>query len=376
MDDPSDILIVLSGAPLGTVGRLLLEGSAGDPRIQQVEQRALDRLERLEKPPALLLIQGGAEPPAFSHLLWTCFALWPSVQMVLFDEDEGAPGGLKTFFEQGGQTVLTEAMLAPDVWPDFINVQVRNQAQSLALAEYEVDQTQGAATQRRMMPGASLTTPYCRLSHQTKPCLTLSGDFIDYQVIDADRVLFCLADVSGHGSSSALVTVVLQEFLRGSLAGVTPADAVEPSELIQGLNQAICESAFDHYVTCVVGVIDGSTGLLSYVSAGHFPHPMLIQKGEISLLESSNLPLGLLNSSGYDAHQLTLVPDFRLVIVTDGVLEGLVNKTLVEREAQLLSFVEKDAGEADGWLSRFIGDSDERLADDASVLCIAGLRSR
>ncbi|MGB2035233.1 MAG: SpoIIE family protein phosphatase, partial [Pseudomonadales bacterium] len=88
------------------------------------------------------------------------------------------------------------------------------------------------------------------------------------------------------------------------------------------------------------------------------------------------LPLGLLISSGYDAHQLTLVPDFRLVIVTDGVLEGLGNKTLAEREAQLLSFVERDAGEAQGWLNRFLGDSDESLTDDASVLCVTGLRSR
>ena len=376
MKDQPDIVVVLSGAPLGSVGHLLLERSAGDLRVQRVEGAALESLETPECPPALLLIQGGGELSGFNDLLEICLARWPSVQMCVFDEDEASPGRLKTFFAQGGQAVLIEAMLAPDLWPNFVNAQIKNQAQHLALAEYEIDQTRGARTQRRMMPESPLTTSYCRLSHHIQTCLSLSGDFIDYQVIDGDRVLFCLADVSGHGSSSALVTVVLQEVLRGTVAGVKGGEAVEPSDLMQGLNQAICAGAFDHHVTCVVGIIEGSTGLLSYVSAGHFPHPMLIQNGEISLLESSNLPLGLLNSSGYDAHQLTLVPDFRLVIVTDGVLEGLGNKTLVEREAQLLSFVERDAGEAEGWLNRFIGDSDKRLADDASVLCIAGLRSR
>ena len=379
----SDMVVVLSGTPLGNIGQMLLERRVGDRRIQKVDSTELVRLEGVEVAPAVLLIQSTPEPTALRDLLRVCRAHWPNALMFLFDEQGAGAATLETFFNEGGHAVLTEAILASDVWPVFVDAQIKGQAERAdqlnllgELARYKTDQDQGAATLHRLVPSVPLETDYCRLSHQITPSLAMSGDFIDYQTLDADRVLFCLADVSGHGASSALVTVVLKTYLRQAVERIKRGEFIQLPELMSGLNRAICDSALDHHVTCVLGLIEGSNGLFNYISAGHFPHPMLIQNGEISLLESGHLPLGLLISSGYDAHQLTLVPDFRLVIVTDGVLEGLGNKTLAEREAQLLSFVERDAGEAQGWLNRFLGDSDESLTDDASVLCVTGLRSR
>ena len=41
----------------------------------------------------------------------------------------------------------------------------------------------------------------------------LSGDFVDYFVIDGDHLGFYIADVSGHGVSSAFVTVMLKSYI-------------------------------------------------------------------------------------------------------------------------------------------------------------------
>ena len=41
----------------------------------------------------------------------------------------------------------------------------------------------------------------------------LSGDFVDYFAIDGDHLGFYMADVSGHGVSSAFVTVMLKSFM-------------------------------------------------------------------------------------------------------------------------------------------------------------------
>ena len=45
----------------------------------------------------------------------------------------------------------------------------------------------------------------------------LSGDFVDYFAIDHEHCGFYMADVSGHGVSSAFVTVLLKSYMGGYL---------------------------------------------------------------------------------------------------------------------------------------------------------------
>ena len=77
------------------------------------------------------------------------------------------------------------------------------------LDELERDHLAGRRVQKRMMPTGLTTPDGFSVQHRILPSLYLSGDFIDYGLL-ADRYLvFYLADVSGHGASSAFVTVWL-----------------------------------------------------------------------------------------------------------------------------------------------------------------------
>jgi serine phosphatase RsbU (regulator of sigma subunit) len=109
---------------------------------------------------------------------------------------------------------------------------------------------------------------------------------------------------------------------------------------------------------------------LRYCSAGHFPHPLLVQNGSVQVLEAGELPLGLLKSKEYDAVQLALASEFKLLILSDGVLEGLQDDALADKEAMLTSFALGDSGEVEGLLDRLFEVSDDGLADDASVLSL------
>lgn len=59
-----------------------------------------------------------------------------------------------------------------------------------------------------MLPDKELNVGGLLARYLLIPSLYLSGDFVDVVSIDADKTMFYLADVSGHGASSALVTVL------------------------------------------------------------------------------------------------------------------------------------------------------------------------
>ena len=61
-----------------------------------------------------------------------------------------------------------------------------------------------------MMPVPPQTIGCYHFNHRVFPSLYLSGDTVDYKVVSRHEVLFYIADVSGHGSSSAFITILLR----------------------------------------------------------------------------------------------------------------------------------------------------------------------
>ncbi|MFB3079548.1 MAG: PP2C family protein-serine/threonine phosphatase, partial [Lysobacterales bacterium] len=74
----------------------------------------------------------------------------------------------------------------------------------------EQDQQAGRHVQMRMLPQSPLLLGDYVFSHSVIPSLYLSGDFTDYFLVGDRHASFLIADVSGHGSSSAFVTVLLK----------------------------------------------------------------------------------------------------------------------------------------------------------------------
>ncbi|MDP5071648.1 MAG: response regulator, partial [Congregibacter sp.] len=72
------------------------------------------------------------------------------------------------------------------------------------------DQQAGRQVQMRMLPSSPMVVSDYMFSHTIIPSLYLSGDFTDYFTVNEHYVVFFMADVSGHGSSSAFATVLLK----------------------------------------------------------------------------------------------------------------------------------------------------------------------
>ncbi len=239
-----------------------------------------------------------------------------------------------------------------------------------SLAVIEQDQAIGANVQQLMMPDSPCQFGSFKIAHDIRPALILSGDFIDYGEMQDGRLIFCLADVSGHGAGSAFVTVLLSELFKRFLNQRTGSGDISPESALMGFNQQLCNAAFEQHVTMLMGVIDADGKGLDYASAGHFPPAILRTGGQTQYLNSGGLPLGLLGSTEYDSQHLTLPDEFELLVFSDGVFEGITAEGLEDKERHLMDFVATNKGQFDGLLSRLFEWQSEPLSDDAAVLSI------
>ncbi len=213
------------------------------------------------------------------------------------------------------------------------------------------DQNAGRQVQMNMLPVTPWRAGDLEFDHHIIPSLYLSGDFVDYFRIDEHRVVFYLADVSGHGASSAFVTVLLKFMTTRLLyesrkSGTLPE--FQPSEVLGHINRSLLNCRLGKHVTMLGGVIDERSGTLTYSIGGHLPLPVFYVPGEARYLEGRGLPVGLFEDATYEDHQLQLPERFSLTLASDGLLDLLPGETLKDKEARLPQLIVEAGGTLDG----------------------------
>lgn len=211
------------------------------------------------------------------------------------------------------------------------------------ISELRADQRAGRKVQLRMLPDHDQVLGGFRIEHLIKPSLYLSGDFLDYFRIDDDRTLVYIADVSGHGASSAFVTVLLKNLtnrLQRNLRRKSSDDILYPDRFLERINSELLDTGLGKHVTVFVGIISESDHTLRYAVGAHFPMPILsFEGGETMFLEGGGLPVGLFEEPHWDVYEIPLSKPFRLILFSDGILEVIKAQSLDEKERRLLELV-------------------------------------
>ncbi|MCP1367335.1 SpoIIE family protein phosphatase, partial [Halomonas sp. BBD48] len=165
------------------------------------------------------------------------------------------------------------------------------------LAMLRLDQQGGSQIQRRLLPPQPLTVNGVECEYWLAPSLYLSGDFLDYQRFDDRYSVFYFADVSGHGASSAFVTVLLKYL---SNRWLSEWDGREPETLasrwLAQLNNELLETGIGKHATLFVGVIDRECHRMHYSLGAQMPMPLLTagDAGEApQVIEGEGMPVGL-----------------------------------------------------------------------------------
>lgn len=253
-------------------------------------------------------------------------------------------------------------------------LEAANRELQASLHLLQEDQNAGRQVQMNMLPVTPWTVDGLHFAHQIIPSLYLSGDFVDYFRVDERRIAFYLADVSGHGASSAFVTVLLKfmttRLLYESRRGGTLPE-FKPSEVLGHINRGLINCKLGKHVTMLGGVIDEESGKLTYSIGGHLPLPVLYSEGQAHYLTGRGLPVGLFEEASYEDQVMDLPTSFSLTLMSDGILDLLPGDTLKEKEAALPEIVQAAGGSLDGLKKAFglanLGD----MPDDIALLVLS-----
>lgn len=246
-----------------------------------------------------------------------------------------------------------------------------------SLRHLEQDQKAGREVQKSLMPEGPLSFGNYEVSYSITPSLYLSGDFVGYNFVLDRYLLFYFADVSGHGASSAFVTVLLRFMMgriirRHTLEKDYTALAQAPEGLVESINQQIISAGLDKHLTLVAGSLDTETRQLRYVVGGHQPSPILITGGKATFLPGKGKPAGIFEDATWTVEQMHVPDDFAFLLFSDGIYDLLPGEQIQDKEEKLLACLDNSSVSIASLNETFLIDTVTEPQDDISVLLLKG----
>ena len=252
----------------------------------------------------------------------------------------------------------------------------------IAAHEYiQNDLVNAEETQLKLLP-SPLDSEYIKTSWLYKSVVSIGGDTFNYFSPSKDIFVFFSIDVSGHGISSAMLSMSLQSSFalkRGLYGGSISADRLRdiPSIFAGNVNKMLCESKTEHYITMNFGVVDFHNKEIHYVQAGH-PNPLFYDHrlNSLKVQKSSGFPIGLIEDASFETQHIKFSPKDKFFIYSDGISE--INSALIGDEAlegdnlfQHFDSIKERTGDeiiyevSNNWLTE---EQFKELPDDLSLL--------
>jgi len=258
----------------------------------------------------------------------------------------------------------------------------KNQSLEQAHAIIQKDLENAASTQLSVLP-EPIASDRMNTAWLFKPAVFVGGDTFNYFFVEPDLFVFCGIDISGHGVSSAMVSMSMQTSLiqsKGLYGGsITKERAAEiPHTFAKNLNKMMLENKSEHYLTMLFGMVDFSKNKIYYVQAGH-PYPFFYHKNnnKLETLEITGFPVGLFDTDDYETQEISFSSGDKFIIYSDGISENksaindevLENENLYEHFDQIKELPTKQMMDAisEKWLTK---EQLNQLPDDVSVFVL------
>lgn len=152
------------------------------------------------------------------------------------------------------------------------------------------------------------------------PMYYIGGDYAKFQFIENEKLIFIIADVTGHGVSAALMVNRLHTEVERLIR-----EDKGPGALLSELNDLIMKqfSGINIFLSAFAGLLDFKNMKLIYSNHGHPAQYIYhISKCSVTRLSSQTTLLGLSNSEGEThEHFLDFEKGDRILLFTDGVIE-------------------------------------------------------
>lgn len=245
-------------------------------------------------------------------------------------------------------------------------------------AKLEAELETAQILQNRFLPASHVVTNGLEISSFYRPAEQCSGDWWGHFDLAADCELVCIADVTGHGAASALVTAMTQALCL-SFVDRHQGQEVSPAALIREINDIVFRTfQGDMYMTFFAIVFDHSSQKARASNAAH-NFPMVLraiqpEKPEGVLVQGN--PIGHAGGTEFVDIEFGFAKGDRFILYTDGLTEcrnpqgklygaGAFRRSIIRNSRESnQGFRDKIMGEA---LSFYSG---QPLADDVTLAII------
>lgn len=150
-----------------------------------------------------------------------------------------------------------------------------------------------------------------------KPHLNIGGDYFDVITYDKDRIVICMADISGKGIAAALLMANFQANLQSLIYQYRDLEA-----FVIAINEAVYRiTKGDKFITLFVGELNLKSNKLYYINAGHYP-PFLRHRDSIIRLDQGCTVVGAFDTiSELQMGECELKGEGLLLTFTDGLTD-------------------------------------------------------
>ena len=211
----------------------------------------------------------------------------------------------------------------------------------------EIDLEKGQKLQRDFLPEPLLKLPNWEIAAVFEPAKTVAGDFYDVFLLPGNYVGLVIADVCDKGVGAAMFMGLFRSFIRvfsGQICldklGLTPRNtadnflikAPEKNQLEQNYGLRAVEITNNYIVkehgetgmfaTMFFGILDPTTGLVTYINGGHEPLIVANAEGIKATLAPTGPAVGMIPGAKFKIRTWQLEPGDSLIGYTDGVTEA------------------------------------------------------
>jgi len=167
----------------------------------------------------------------------------------------------------------------------------------------------------------------------------VGGDFYDAFFIDADRLFVAIGDICGKGMPAALLMARTMTLLRSEATRRVRSQRNHIQDIMERVNRGLSENNASFYFASIFAAIfNTSTGVLTYVNAGH--NPPLIARPDAPFAyepETRSPVAGVVPDARYRAVEVAFPAGATLVAYTDGVTEAENARNELWGEERLLA---------------------------------------
>jgi sigma-B regulation protein RsbU (phosphoserine phosphatase) len=249
-----------------------------------------------------------------------------------------------------------------------------NRLMAVALKKMEFEMGLARKVQHALMPRPPKPRGVLQVAVRYTPANQLGGDVYDFYRLENNRLGILVADVSGHGVNSAMLSGMVK-----ALAAPLSIAVLEPGELLAGLDVAT-EQYFPegYFCTGFYLIADEDTGLVRYAGVGHPPGIIVGPRGPRILQSNPGmLGIGMVDGTAGDTERLE--PGESLVIYTDGLTDAMDPCDVLFGEDRLKTVLQSHHGADPGEILNQVADALDRHtapgrpADDINIIVVQHL---